>query len=326
MGWGGARPRLSASVNLAPIRGAGHGHGTLPARRHRWVKGGACPGEVAVIFSSMTNAHRPRLRPQGAVVPALLIVTLFTVAGFSIEPAAAQSILNTERFQLREVDGFHFSGDFSMALQRGNTKLLDVSGSGMTGWLTGRHWGRVIFGGRYLSNDERAILDQEFVQLRYSYIFSPHTRSFHFVQTQRNETLRLRSRWLVGSGIQTNLIRGDGARLAVGTGVMQEWERLDAERLAPGDPTELNALRMANLAVFSRDFSGGGRILNILYLQPSLADFGDLRILNDLGVMAPISPRVRLTSSVEWRRDTRPPSVLERDDVTFRMGVGIDVR
>lgn len=258
--------------------------------------------------------------------PILLMGLALPFLLFAAPQVGAQSILNTERFQLREVDGFHFSGDFAFAAQRGNSTLLDITGSGMTGVLTGRHWTRLIFGGRYLSNDERSILDQEFAQIRYSYIVSPHTRSFHFVQGQRNETLLLRSRWLVGSGIQTNLLRGDRVRLAVGSGVMQEWERLDSDRIAPDDQVERSALRMANLAVLSRDFSGGGRILNILYVQPDLADFRDIRVLNDLGVIAPLSPRLRLTASLEWRRDSRPPSTLERDDLTFRMGMGVDVR
>jgi hypothetical protein len=241
-------------------------------------------------------------------------------------PAAAQTILNTERFQLREVSGFHVSADLSANGQRGNSRILTVNSSGMTGLLTGRHWPRVIFGARYLSTRETALLDSRFVQLRYSYILDPRLRTFHFVQLQRTETLRLRSRWLLGSGIRRTLFEAEHGSFDLGTGLMGEWEELQPDAVGPEESTSLRALRMANLAVFSRDFASGARILNILYFQPDVSDFGDLRLLNDLGLFVPLTEHVRLTASVEWRRDTRPPGELESDDLSFSFGVGIDMR
>jgi hypothetical protein len=238
----------------------------------------------------------------------------------------AQAILNTERFQLEEVHGFHLGADLSVAGQRGNTELLDLSSSGIVGLREGRHWTRVIFGGRYLSGADGAILDTRWAQLRYSHVLGPETRTFHFVQAQRNETLLLRSRWLLGSGVRRTFVRGERLRLALGTGVMGEWERLDADRLGPEEPAETDAIRLANMAVVSWDFEGGARLLNILYLQPDLRRPSDLRILNDLGLAVPLTDRVRTTMTLEWRRDTRPPAALERDDVVVRMGLGIDLR
>jgi hypothetical protein len=239
-------------------------------------------------------------------------------------PLQGQTILNTERFQLAEVDGFHFSGDVSADLQRGNSRILDVRTSGIVGVLDGRHWPRMIFGGRYLSRRDDSLLDEQFVQLRYSYILSPDSRTFHFVQAQKNETLLLRSRWLLGSGVRKTFVRSGGVRLSAGTGLMGEWERLDSRALGPDDERRLRALRMANLAVASLDLDSGARILNILYLQPDVTDLGDLRILNELALLVPITHWIRATAALEWRRDTRPPSTLRRDDIRLRMGMGVD--
>ncbi len=240
-------------------------------------------------------------------------------------PAPAQTILNTERFQLGEVEGFHASIDLSASLRRGNTRLFDVAASGMVGTLTGRHWPRLIFGGRYLSNDDRSILDQQFAQLRYSWIVSPETQTFHFVQAQKNETLLLRSRWLVGSGLRRTLVQSPSSLVAIGTGAMLEWEELDPARIGSDDPSSSRVARMTNMAVLSHDFEGGARILNILYVQPDVSEFGDLRLLNDLALLVPLSARLRTTLSMEWRRDTRPPSTLGRDDLTLRAGFAIEV-
>jgi len=240
-------------------------------------------------------------------------------------PARSQTILNTERFQLGDVDGFHASVDLAASLQRGNRRVFDVSTSGMVGVISDRHWPRVIFGGRYLSDDNRSILDQQFLQLRYSFIFSPETQSFHFIQAQKNETLLLRSRWLIGSGMRWAFVNSPTTQLAVGTGAMIEWEELEPGRIGSDDEASARAWRMANMAVLSHEFDGGARILNILYAQPEFSDLGDVRLLNDLGLIVPLSSRLRTTLSLEWRRDSRPPSTLERDDLTIKAGFALEV-
>ncbi len=238
----------------------------------------------------------------------------------------AQTILNTERFQVEEVQGPHLSGDISLSLKRGNADVLDLSTSGMVGTINGRHWPRAIFGGRYLSDEEASILNDQFLQLRYSYILSPETRTFHFLQVQKNQTLLLDSRWLAGSGIRRTLVETEAASLAVGTGIMAEWERLDPEQLDPREDSDAKALRVANLLVLSWDFDTGARILNILYVQPELADFGDVRVLNDLGLSAPLTDLIRATISLEWRRDSRPPAALSKDDLSLSAGFAIEIR
>jgi len=268
------------------------------------------------------------MRPRCSAFVFILLFQAMEV-GPAILPAhslAAQTILNTERFQLAEVDGFHLSGDVSVDLQRGNRRILDVGTSGMVGTLEGRHWPRVIFGGRYLSTPETSLLDEQFVQLRYSYILSPRTQTFHFVQAQKAESLLLQSRWLLGTGIRHAFVATERVRLSAGTGLMGEWERLDAAELGPEDPSRLRALRAANLAVASVELGNGVRLLNIMYYQPDVTDPGDARLLNDLGLVLPINQWVRATMSLEWRRDTRPPSSLRRDDVRLRMGVGVEYR
>lgn len=257
----------------------------------------------------------------------LLVGVLGGWLGFVGTPleGSAQTILNTERFQIGEVDGGHLSATVGASLKRGNADVLDLSTSGMAGVLAGSHWLRIIFGGRYLENQGGSILDDQFAQLRYSYVFLPELRTFHFVQIQRNETLLLRSRSLVGSGVRWTVSETDRLTFAAGTGLMGEWEELSADRVGPDDDTESSVVRMTNLAVLSWTTESGARLLNILYLQPDVSDFGDTRILNDLGLTAPLTDVLGLTVSLEWRHDTRPPSTLEADDLTLRASLSIAI-
>ena len=237
----------------------------------------------------------------------------------------AQTILNTERFQLDEVDGRHMSAEISLSFQRGNAHVLDASASGMVGTLRGRHWLRAIFGGRYLSTKKNSVLDAQFLQLRHSYVFSSATRTFHFLQAQKNQTLLLRSRWLVGTGLRTALVRTRRGALTLGSGVMGEWEMLDTGRIAADEDRSTSAIRMANLLVFSWEANRGPRFLNILYVQPDVTDFGDIRILNDLALIAPVTDQIRSTLSLEWRRDSRPPNVLKKDDLRLTAGLAFEL-
>jgi len=264
-----------------------------------------------------------------AASPALLLATLMAlVAGTALLPraASAQTILNTERFQLNQVDGPHLTANLSFTGRRGNSEIFVADASGIAGILRGNHWTRLIFGGTYLSDGNRSLLDARFTQLRYSWSVRPRVQTFHFVQAQQNESLRLRSRWLVGSGAQADVLRGERSSLTLGTGAMLEFERLDPDAVAPGEPADRDAVRMANLGVLRHETESGVRILNIFYVQPRFDDFSDVRVLNDLGVTVPLNDQVRFTVSGEWRRDTRPPGELERDDLTLRMGISLDFR
>ena len=109
-----------------------------------------------------------------------------------------------------------------------------------------------------------------------------------------------------------------------GTGAMLEWERLDPGAVDPGDPVARDTVRMANVGVLRYETERGLRVLNILYVQPRFDVPADMRILNDLGITVPVSERVRLSVSGEWRRDTRPPAKLKKDDLTLKWGIALD--
>ena len=277
----------------------------------------------------MPKPPSPSLRPglTGHALRVSLAIVLSLIGLAAPSPQLdAQTILNTERFQLTQVDGPHLSSTFSFTGRRGNSEVLQADASGMVGWRLPDHWVRIIYGGGWLSDGERNLLDNRFLQLRYSWIPNDRVQTFHFVQAQKNETLRLRSRWLVGSGVQGRLWEGEQASLSVGTGAMAEWERLDPDKISPQDDPRQDAIRMANLAVFRAESKAGARLLSILYVQPRFSSPGDARILQDVGLSFPVTERVRFTSSAEWRHDTRPSGGVRPNDVIVRTGVTLEFR
>ena len=220
---GGARGRAERDREL---RGGAHGQapggrsGRHRSSRPAWTSSrGSSREEDRAGARSRAAGGGPPATGRGAVVRPSCAAR--GVLALLLLPAAtaAQTILNTERFQLDEVDGPHLSAEFSLSFQGGNARVLDASVSGMVGTLSGSNWLRAIFGGRYLSTRESSVLDAEFLQLRYSRVLSPATRTFHFLQFQRNRTLLLRSRWLAAfrrTGPTSSVSRR--GTLALGTG------------------------------------------------------------------------------------------------------------
>lgn len=268
----------------------------------------------------------PHRKPNHAVGTILAGLVIAIVPSLAMRDAVAQTILNTERFQLGEVQGPHLTTSLSVAGRSGNSEIFIADASGIAGLYSPQHWLRMIYGGTYLADGDRSLLDSRFLQLRYSWMPTERLQTFHFVQVQQNESLRLRSRWLVGSGVQRDIVRGERTSFSLGTGAMLEWERLDPDEIHPDDPTARDTVRMANLCVLRHETRNGVRILNITYFQPRFDDLGDFRVLNDLGITVPVTDKVRLTLSGEWRRDNRPPAALERDDLSFKMGIALDFR
>jgi hypothetical protein len=253
-----------------------------------------------------------------AVLPLLMLLP----AG----AASAQTILNTERFQLAEVRGLHAAVDASVSGALGNVRVVNASSSGIVGYRGARHWPRLIGGGRFLADRQRRLLDDRFLQLRYGYIFSERTDSFHFWQLQANRSLLLQRRMLLGSGARTALLHGGTTSLHLGTGLMYEAEDRNPERLESDEPASLRTWRLANQAVARHRLAGGATIRNITYFQPAVDRPADFRLLNELGLAVPVADPVNLSVTLEWRHDSRPPAALRRDDLAFRTGLRIDLR
>jgi hypothetical protein len=269
----------------------------------------------------------PRPRPYPAARREHLLSTLLCLLPAFLllappAPASGQTILNVERFHSGEIRGTHAAITLSGKGTLGNSEVLDAKMEGIVGHRFARHWPRLILGGSYLrKRGEEPLFDNRFIQARYSYIVSERTEAFNFVQSQRNETLRLKERWLVGSGIRRQFGSGDGLSLNLGTGAMWELEEVTDDAVAPGEDPRSSVIRMSNIIVVRHDFSEGARLVGTTYLQPRLDALHDFRLLSELALLVPVTTRVRLTVSTDWRHDSRPPPSLRADDFTLNFGI-----
>ena len=235
-------------------------------------------------------------------------------------PGKGQAILNVESLKSQEVEGIHGELSGRLRLASGNTDLVQVGGDLGVGFLSGHNWVRAYAGMDRLEQKGKDVLNNRYLHLRYNYRFTQRLRSFHFFQLQSNQNLFLDQRRLLGSGLRFALLEGASSRLEIGTGLMFEAERLNAEKLAPGEDARSDVLRMSNLIVGSGSFGEGRRWVTVVYYQPGVEDFEDYRLSGEAGLGVELIQSLQLDVAFTWRHDSRAPVGLDEDDLGFKTG------
>lgn len=257
---------------------------------------------------------------------AILVLVVLLAALLAPAGLRAQTILNVERLQPDDVEGWHWGVAGSASVSEGNSETVDVEVGVAVGhrWTDG-NWLRLFTGLEYLSERDEKLESDRYVHLRYNHRLAERWQTFHFVQLQARHASLLQRRFLLGSGIRRSIV---DRRLTfdVGTGVMYESEDLDPDADVGDHPVEARVWRMANLAVLTYPFTESVRLIGVAYVQPDLSDFGDLRTLADLTLRIALTENLDLTIQNEWRRDSRPPEGLERDDYVLRTGFSVSFR
>lgn len=256
--------------------------------------------------------------------PGLAALALAT-APLLAPDAAAQTILNVERLQPGDVQGWHWGVEGAFSVSRGNTEYLDVLAGVVVGHRWSDDWLRAFVGYDYRSETDEGLERDQYLHVRYNHWLAARWQTFHFIQLQASHANLLQQRGLVGSGIRHRLVDG-ATTLDVGTGIMYEAEELDADRVVGDHPVDTEVWRMANLIVAVRPLTESVRLVGVGYIQPDLSAFGDLRTLTDLSLQIALTENVDLTVRGEWRHDSRPPENVLSDDVVVRTGFTFSFR
>lgn len=232
-----------------------------------------------------------------------------------------QAILNVERLQGEVSEGLHGEISGRIRFASGNTNLYQAGADLGLGYLSEQHWFRVYGGIDHLDQEGRGIVDNQYLHLRYNYLFSERLKTFHFFQLQANENLFLDRRTLLGTGLRARLTGTPERGLDMGTGLMFESERLNEENLEPGEEAETEVIRMSNILVGSGPLGERNRWVTVIYYQPNVVSFGDYRLTGEVGLGFELIGALDLDVTLTWRHDSRAPAGLEEDDVALRTGI-----
>ncbi len=284
---------------------------------------------------------RPLLRACARLLgPA--VMAFAALAALSARPAAAQpvnaEVLQTNLFQE------HWSGsvDGSLALARGNVSLVSAGAGARVQYQTLHPVGEVEEGepapvpflrqrvflrasASFSAANDARVANQGFGHLRWTGMWHPRVGPDVFMQHQYNEFQRLRLRSLFGAGARFDMVHLPEFLMWGATGYMFERERIDVEDGAP-DAEESIAHRWASyLTMRLTALEGKLLIQNTVFVQPRFDALDDMRLLEELEVMAKLSDEFSFGTTFSLQHDTRPPTGVKRTDAriatTFRLAL-----
>lgn len=252
------------------------------------------------------------------------------LCGVLTAPSIASAQVSVERLQRKALEpGLGGTIEATLSLTAGNAELFDVGSTGSIVYQTlqdehGEQSSgdfddastplpflreRVLAIGnlRYAEASGDRSVWNGFGHLRAVSMWHPRIGSETYAQLQFNEFQRLQTRLLIGLGARFELVHLREALVWAGSGLMWEYERLDVIDPEVERPFR-DDLRWSSYAA-ARFQLGDSRFLlqPIVYVQPRLDHFGDLRLLFELAgdarVLGDLSAGLRLGVL----HDTMPP-------------------
>jgi hypothetical protein len=207
----------------------------------------------------------------------------------------------------------------SLTVRTGNVDLveLDLNGryysvsEGVTTLVAGTGGLGFLGGDRFASSG--------LLHYRRTYRTGASLSPEHYAQVNYDRPQRLTLRLLAGAGVRAPVVDGEWGQLGAGTSLMMEREELD---LAAGavHPSETTVVRSSTF-VSGRAVAGRLVVTSTTYVQPSVEDWGDVRILEALRLAAPIADALALTVSFDLRYDSGPPDGIAALDTRLETGV-----
>ena len=136
-------------------------------------------------------------------------------------------------------------------LQQANTEIFQLETSVLMGLnLYDNNLIKLIAGHSQLSENNKSIDNDSYLQIRHNYMFSELVKSFAFIQYQENLNLLLTERLIFGIGVRYDTSI-KGFNFGIGTGVMYENEILFDVQLNLDEQSNFTTIRMSGLSTFS---------------------------------------------------------------------------
>jgi len=151
---------------------------------------------------------------------------------------------------------------------------------------------------------------------RYDELISPEW----YGQLNYDRPQLLDFRVVTGGGVRTSFANGDWGQFGMGAALFFEHERLNLPDTAVHDD-QTTVIRGSYFLTLRLVPNENLVITSTTYLQPVVANWGDLRTLANFRVAASVSDELDLTVSFDLRYDSRPPDAISALDTSLRTGL-----
>ncbi|MCP4581799.1 MAG: DUF481 domain-containing protein [candidate division Zixibacteria bacterium] len=229
--------------------------------------------------------------------------------------ASVYGQVNIEKMRLGLTEpGIAGSIDLSYKIVRGNSEFTEIGLGPNLIWRTGRHQMFILNNLSRVSSNGGSIINKGFSHFRYNYDFTKKYIYELFIQAQYDRSRHLEHRYLAGSGIRVIAVNSENFKMANGITGMYEYEELSS-----GDISRL----VRGSFYMTLNFSNADSIsfTNTIYIQPSTENINDYRILNEGQFKVKITGYFALTTTIQYRYDSRPPIDIKHYDLGIKNGL-----
>lgn len=231
---------------------------------------------------------------------------------------SASAQVNTEAMRNEdEWTGIRSEIGLAGAYASGNTRFLNLSGTGRVDVAGPRERAFVVGELRFARADTTRYVDRSFAHARLTSQITGPLHGEVFTQIEQNAEQQLAVRYLLGGGARLTLLRRPRAGLAVGLSQMFELERV---RLDAGDERTTD-FRASSYLTGRLAVSDHARLAATVYVQPLLRNFSDTRVLTQASLQVPVTRWMALRTELRLRHDTRPPAEVRPTDLLLEHGL-----
>ncbi len=218
-------------------------------------------------------------------------------------------------------EGFEGFVNVDISGDNGNTKESDLALSVQLNWAGENSSDLLMLNYAYGETANVKDTDQSFLHYRHVWLARETVSYEAFTQLETNEFTRLKLRSLLGGGIRLKLDLPEKPHSAyLGLGLFRSREDLDP-LISGGEVIEDYTTRLNSYLVYRYHMNEHVRLLNMLYYQPDVSEFGDYRLLEQLAINVALNKSLSLTVSIDIAHDSRPPQNVETTDTSYRTGL-----
>jgi len=234
-------------------------------------------------------------------------------------PLSAQ--VNVEALR-QEDPPLGYSGTFggNLTMRTGNVDLVQVGLDARLYRVTESVTSLMIASGGFGLLSGSRFSSSGLFHYRQTYQLNDQISPEWYAQLNYDRPQLLNFRAVTGGGVRTSFARGDWGQFGMGAAVMLEHERLALPDTAV-HPDQTTTIRGSYFLTLRLVPSERLVITSTTYLQPAVADLGDLRTLANFQLATSVTDELDLTVSFDLRYDSRPPDDISALDTNLKTGL-----
>ncbi len=190
------------------------------------------------------------------------------------------------------------------------------------------NWGTdytfLVVNGGFGFNNGESFFSQALFHLRNVNSASDFVCIEEFIQYDNNKQILLLHRTLVGAGLRFKLIENDEMTLRIGPSIFFEHETYDLN-VAANHKNKINNTRLSLYLTSLFNLQKEISFLSLMYFQPKVDNFNDLKILFDSALNIKLGKTVDFVVKLQMRYDSLPADTIEKFDLITKLGVGINL-